>query len=116
MGAVQRTSGRRHNRLDTSSSSQLRGIRMPKIVVVHDVEDVDKWLTYSAERAEAIAGMGASNVIDYAAEDGSNTIAITADTDDVDRLLAEVGAPPPELMAVMQQHGVVPPLKVFVQR
>lgn len=89
---------------------------MPKIVVVHDVEDIDRWLSHKSERSEAITGMGGANVIDYVAEDGSKTIAITADADDVDRMLAEIGSPPPALMETMQQHGVIPPLKVFVQR
>jgi hypothetical protein len=89
---------------------------MAKVVIVHDVEDVDTWLKGKAERADAIGGMGGTNVVDHVAQDGSKTIAITADVQDVDAVLAEIESPPAELLATMQRHGVVPPLKVFVQR
>jgi hypothetical protein len=89
---------------------------MPRIVVVHDVEDVDNWLKHKAERAEAIANMGATDVVDHVAEDGSKTVAITAAADDVDAVLAATASPGPELMDAMQRHDVVPPLKIFVQK
>ena len=89
---------------------------MPSIVITHDVEDVDTWVKYKDERAAAIGGMGGRNVVDHVAEDGSKTIAITVDVDDVAAILAQIGSPPPELLDAMQRHGVVPPLKVYVQR
>lgn len=89
---------------------------MSKIVIIHDVEDVDGWLAYKAERAEAIKGLGGGNVVDHVAVDGGKTIAITAEADDVDELLAQVASPSAELQEAMQRHGVIPPLKVFVQR
>lgn len=89
---------------------------MPKIVIVHDVADVDTWLTFKAERADAIGGMGGRLVVDHVAHDGSKTVAISAETDDVEVILAAIAAPPPELAAVMERHGVIPPLTVFVER
>ncbi len=89
---------------------------MPRSVVVHDVEDVDNWLKHKAERADVIANMGATNVVDYVAQDGSKTVAITADGDDVAAIAAATASPGPELMDAMQRHGVVPPLKFFVAR
>jgi hypothetical protein len=89
---------------------------MPKIVVIHDVVDVDKWLEYKSERAEAIGMLGGSNVQDYAPQDGGNTIAITADVSDLDAMMAALSSPPPEVGEVMQRHGVVPPLTIYVER
>lgn len=89
---------------------------MPRIVIIHDVEDRDKWLRHKAERADVIAKMGATDVVDHVAQDGSNTIAITAKVDDVGAVDAAVASPTPELMDAMQRHGVVPPLKIFVEK
>ena len=89
---------------------------MPKVIVTHDVADVEAWLKGKADRAEAIGTMGGSNVVDHVAQDGSNKIAIAADTDDVDALMAAIASPSPELQATMQEHGVIPPLTVYVER
>ena len=89
---------------------------MPKVIITHDVADLDTWLKGKADRAEAIATMGGSNVVDHVAQDGSNKIAISVNADDVDALMAEIAAPPPELQAKMQEHGVIPPLTVYVER
>ena len=56
---------------------------MPRVVVIHAVEDVERWLEGKAERAAAIGAVG-TNVTDYVALDGSNKIAITADIHDLD--------------------------------
>jgi hypothetical protein len=89
---------------------------LPRIVVVHDVEDVENWLKHKAERADVITKMGAKNVVDHVAQDGSKTVAITADGDDVDAIVAATASPGPELMDAMQRHGVVPPVKFFVEK
>jgi hypothetical protein len=89
---------------------------MPRVVVTHAVEDVGKWLEGKHERAEAIAAIGGANVVDHVASDGSNAIAITCDSDDVETMLAAVNAPPAEMAAAMQRHGVIPPLTVYVER
>ena len=89
---------------------------MPRTVVTHGVEDVDRWLKGKQERAEAIGTMGGTNVVDYVAHDGSNLIAITCDVDDIETVMATLASPPDEMAATMQRHGVVPPLTVYVER
>jgi hypothetical protein len=89
---------------------------MAKMVVTHSVVDLDKWLEGKSERAEAIGGMGGSNVVDLVANDGSKTIAVTFDTDDVAGVVAGLAAPPAEAAAAMERHGVVPPLRAYVEK
>ena len=88
---------------------------MPKMFVTHDVVDVDTWLTFKSERADAISGMGGTHVVDHVAKDGSNKVAVSAETDDVDAFLAALASPSPELLAAMERHGVVPPLTAYVE-
>ena len=89
---------------------------MPKVVVTHNVVDVDRWLKGKSERAASIAGMGGVNVVDYVAQDGTNAIAISSDVDDVDAMLTALSSPPAEMAAAMESHGVLPPLTVYVER
>jgi hypothetical protein len=89
---------------------------MPKVVITHNVADMDIWLAGKAERAEAIGGMGGANVVDHVALDGSNSIAISLDTDDVAGMMATLAAPTPEMVEVMGRHGVVPPLAAYVEK
>jgi len=88
---------------------------MPKVVVTHNVSDVDTWLQFKSERADGIASMGGSNIVDHVAQDGSNSVAITVDVDDVAGLMATLASPPPELGALMERHGVMPPLAIYVE-
>lgn len=88
---------------------------MAKIVITHSVADVDKWLGFKAERAEAIGGLGGTNVVDHVAHDGSKTVAVAADAADVDAIMAALGSPPPELAAAMEKHGVLPPVVAYVE-
>ena len=89
---------------------------MPKVVITHSVVDVGNWLKGKSERADAIGGMGGANVVDHVAHDGSKTIAVTFDTDDVAAVMAAIGAPSAELAATMERHGVVPPLTAYVEK
>ncbi len=89
---------------------------MPKVVITHNVVDVAKWLEFKSERADSIAALGGSNVVDHVSQDGSNTVAVAADVDDVAGLLAALSSPPPEVGAVMEKHGVIPPLAIFVEQ
>jgi hypothetical protein len=89
---------------------------MPSIVITHSVADIDRWLEGKAERVAAIESAAATNITDHVAHDGSNKIAITADVDNVDALQAMLASPPPEIAARMQEHGVVPPITLYVQR
>ena len=88
---------------------------MPKVVITHAVVEIDRWLKGKAERAVAIESGSGSNVVDYVAEDGSNNIAITADVDDFPALQAMLAAPPDEVQAQMDEHGVVPPITTYIE-
>ncbi len=89
---------------------------MPKMVITHSVVDVDNWLKFKSERAESIAAMGGENAVDYVALDGTNSVAVFADVDDVEAMMAGLASPPPELQAVMEKHGVRPPLTAYVAK
>ena len=88
---------------------------MPKMVLTHPVADVDTWLGFTAERAEAIAGLGGANVVEHVATDGG-MIALSFDVADVDAMMATLGSPPPELAAAMEKQGVLPPLVAYVEK
>ena len=87
---------------------------MPRIVITHNVADVDVWLSFREERAEAVTEIGGTNVADHVAVDGSKSVAVSADVDDVEGFLATLAAPPAEMAEVMQRHGVEPPLVAYV--
>ena len=89
---------------------------MPKLVITHAVEDVDRWLAGQSDRAAAIESGSGSNVTDYVAADGSNNIAVTADVSDVAAIQSMLASPSPEVLAKMQDHGVVPPITAYVQK
>ena len=88
---------------------------MPKVVITHAVEDIDRWLQGKAERAAAIESGTGSNVTDYVADDGSTNIAITADVADVDGMKSMLAAPPAEVVAAMEAHGVVQPIAMYIE-
>jgi len=88
---------------------------MPRVVLTHAVQDLDRWLQGKAERAEAIESGTGSNVTDYVAHDGSNNIAITADVADLTAMQEMLGSPSPEVQAAMEAHGVVQPITVYIE-
>jgi hypothetical protein len=88
---------------------------MPKLVMTHAVADIDRWLKGKDERAAAIGTVG-TNVTDHVAADGSNMVAITADVQDVESAQAMVNSPSPETIALMQSHGVLPPVTTYIER
>jgi hypothetical protein len=88
---------------------------MPKVVITHAVQDIDRWLQGKAERAAAIESAGGSNVTDYIAQDGRKNIAVTADVADVELVKSMAGAPPPEVAALMEKHGVVQPVTIYIE-
>ena len=89
---------------------------MPKVVVTHAVEDIDRWLQGKEGRAAAIESGTGSNVTDYVAADGSNNIAVTADVADVAAIKSMLESPSPEDLTAMQDHGVVPPFTAYIQK
>ncbi len=88
---------------------------MPRMVLTHAVEDIERWLQGTAERAAAIESGSGSNVTDYVAQDGSNRIAVTADVSDPDAIKAMLASPPPEVLEKMEAHGVVPPFTAYIE-
>ena len=89
---------------------------MSKMVITHGVVDVDNWLKFKTERAEFIAMMGGTNVVDHVAPDGSNKVAVAADVEDVEEVLAAIASPSAELADGMQRHGVIPPLAMYIEK
>jgi hypothetical protein len=88
---------------------------MPRVVITHAVEDIDRWLQGKTERAAAIESGTGSNVADYVAQDGSNNVAITADVSDPATLQGMLASPPPDVLAAMEAHGVVQPISAYVE-
>jgi hypothetical protein len=89
---------------------------MPKVVITHAVQDIDRWLQGKAERAAAIESGTGSNVTDYVAQDGSTNIAITAEVTDVDAMKSMLTAPSADIVAAMEAHGVVQPITLYIER
>ena len=89
---------------------------MPRVVITHAVEDIDRWLLGKAARAAAFESGTGSNVTDYVAADGSKNIAVTADVSDLAALQAMLASPAPEVLAAMQSHGVVQPITAYVEK
>ena len=87
---------------------------MPRMVMTHAVVDLERWLGGKEARAAAIGAVGA-NVTDYVASDGSSNVAVTADVHDMDAAKAMVTSPPPEVVALMEQHGVVQPITAYIE-
>jgi hypothetical protein len=88
---------------------------MPRVVITHAVADVERWLEGKADRAAAIESGSGSNVTDHVAHDGSNNIAVTADVGDLSAIEGMLSSPPPEVLAKMEKHGVIPPITVYVE-
>ena len=88
---------------------------MPKVVITHAVKDIDRWLQGKEERAAAIESGTGSNVTDYVAQDGSKNIAITVDVADVGAMKSMLTAPPADVVARMEEHGVVQPLTLYIE-
>ena len=89
---------------------------MPRMIITHNVADVDNWLKFKAERSAAISSMGGRNAADHVALDGSNVVAVSADVDDVAGMMAGLASPSPEVGSAMERHGVLPPLVAFVEK
>lgn len=88
---------------------------MPKVVITHAVQDIDRWLEGKAERAAAIESATGSNVTDYVAQDGSRNVVVTADVADIEPLKSMAAAPTGEVLALMEAHTVVPPITLYFE-
>ena len=76
---------------------------------------MERWLKGKGERAAVISAY-ATDVTDYVAMDGSNTIAVTADVHDLAGAQAMMASPSPNEAAAMERHGVIPPLTAYVEK
>jgi hypothetical protein len=88
---------------------------MPRVVITHAVVEIDNWLSGKEARAAAIGSVGGTNVTDYVAADGATNVAVTADVDDLTAMKAMLASPPPEVLARMEEHGVVPPITAYIE-
>ncbi|MEA2519272.1 MAG: hypothetical protein QOF49_1352 [Chloroflexota bacterium] len=88
---------------------------MTKVVLTHAVEDVERWLSFKGERAASIEGMGASNVVDHVAADGSKNVAISMDVADMDAIQDGLASLTTELTPEAQRHGVILPVTAHVE-
>jgi hypothetical protein len=86
---------------------------MPRVIITHAVQDVDRWLAGKAERGTVVPGI--KNATDLVAMDGSNNAAWVFDFDDLDTLKAVVSSMPPEVAALAESHGVIMPITVYVE-
>ena len=86
---------------------------MPRIVITHAVQDVDRWLGGKAERAAALPG--AKDVTDLVAMDGSNHAAVVFDIAGLDAVKSVLSSVPPEMAAQAESHGVIMPMTVYVE-
>ena len=86
---------------------------MPRIVITHAIQDVDRWLGGKTERAAAIPSV--TKVTDLVALDGSRHAAVTFDVDDLDALKTLLASLPPEVAAQAESHGVIMPMTVYVE-
>jgi hypothetical protein len=87
---------------------------MPRVVITHAVQDVERWLQGRSERAAALPG--ATNITDLVAIDGSSHAAVAFDTDDVDALKSILAEIPPDMAAQAESHGVaVSTIVVYVE-
>jgi hypothetical protein len=69
---------------------------MPRMVITHDVVDIERWLKGKDERASALGAIGA-DVTDHVAADDSLRVAVSATIHDMAALQALIDAPPPEV-------------------
>ncbi|MFZ2012748.1 MAG: hypothetical protein WAV00_02905 [Nocardioides sp.] len=87
---------------------------MPRVIITHNIRDVDRWLAGKDERAAVMPGT--ARVTDLVALDGSGQAAVTFETDDLDALKAMLESMPPDVAAQAESHGVIPPFTVYVER
>ena len=92
-----------------------KGDPMPKIVVTAAVKDVQAWLEFKPLLIAALSGV-ASDGSSYVAADGSNQVASTWDVPDMDTFMAAQAKLPPEVAAMSERAGMIPPVVVYVKK
>jgi len=88
---------------------------MPKIIVTASVKDVEAWLKFKADMTAALSAV-ASDGSSYVAMDGSNQVASTWDVPDMDAFMAAQRSFPPDLAALAERAGMIPPVMIYVKK
>jgi hypothetical protein len=88
---------------------------MPKVVVTAAVKDVQAWLEFKPLLIAAMSGV-ASDGASYVAADGSNLVASTWDITDMEAFQAAQANLAPEVAAVAERAGMIPPVVIYVEK
>ncbi len=88
---------------------------MPKIVVTAAVKDVEAWLKFKAEMIAALSAV-ASDGSSYVAMDGSDQVASTWDVPDMEAFQAAQRSFSPELAALAERAGMIPPVMIYIKK
>ena len=89
---------------------------MTHVGLPHAGEDGGRWRSFKGERATSSGAMGATNVVDHVAADGSKNVAVSMDVADMGPIQAGLASPPPELAEGMQRHGVIQPIIALIEK
>ena len=88
---------------------------MPKIIVTAAVKDVEAWLKFKADMTAALSTV-ASDGSSYVAMDGTNQVASTWDVPDMDAFMAAQRSFPPDLAAMAERAGMIPPVMIYIKK
>ncbi len=88
---------------------------MPKIVVTAAVKDVEAWLEFKPLLIAQLSGV-ASDGTSYVATDGSNHVATTWDVPDMEAFQAAQAKISPEVAALSERAGMIPPVVIYVEK
>jgi hypothetical protein len=91
------------------------GEGMPKIVVTAAVKDVQAWLEFKPLLIAQLSGV-ASDGTSYVTTDGSNHVATTWDVSDMEAFHAAQAKISPELAALSERAGMIPPVVIYVEK
>jgi hypothetical protein len=76
---------------------------MPKIIIQHEVDDPDHWLSQST-REEVFGSLGISDITIYVNPQNRNQVGLSMDVPDMDALQAMIQSP--EGVEAMKKDGV----------
>jgi hypothetical protein len=88
---------------------------VPKVVVTAAVKDVQAWLEFKPLLVAQLSGV-ASDGTSYVATDGSNLVATTWDIHDMEAFQAAQAKLSPEVAAVAERAGMIPPVLIYVEK
>jgi hypothetical protein len=88
---------------------------MPKVVVTAAVKDVQAWLEFKPRLIAELSGV-ASDGSSYVAADGSNGLATTWDVPDMEAFQAAQSKLSPEVAALAERAGMIPPVVIYVKK